>query len=297
MKKLPVISLIFIFIFTACEKKIDSINKLSISSETVVLINLDNGTTVYELNETKKMYPASLTKLVTAMVTLDKVKNTDNTKYEAPFVIFDELQGQGASMVGYSPGEVITVTDLLYSLLIHSACDSAGILAWNVGGTQSKFIDMMNEKATAIGCTDTNFVNPHGLYDSNQYTNAHDMALIAQYAYKNYPKLIEIACTKEYTMKATNYQSEGWKTIKHTNKMLDPNSEYYYQYAKGLKTGTLDESGRCLITIASKEGNNYLLVSLGSPLYDAKHNAVYDVFTDHKNFYDWVFDSINADKS
>jgi D-alanyl-D-alanine carboxypeptidase (penicillin-binding protein 5/6) len=265
----------------------------TISSEAAVLINLDKDTTLYELNPTKKMYPASLTKIVTAMVVLDNVKDIDNTEYEAPLAVFDELYGQGASSVGYSRGEIMTVNDLLYSLLMLSACESAGILAWNVGGTQSKFIDMMNEKATAIGCVGTRFVNPHGLYDSNQYTNARDMALIAQYAYKNYPKLLEIACTKEYTMQATNYQAEGWKTIKHTNKMLDPNSEYYYQYCKGLKTGTLDESGRNLVTFASKDGNNYLFVTLGSPLYDSEGNAVFDLYTDHKDIYEWAFNTFS----
>jgi D-alanyl-D-alanine carboxypeptidase (penicillin-binding protein 5/6) len=122
------------------------------------------------------------------------------------------------------------------------------------------------------------------------------MALIAQFAYKNYPKLIEIASTREYVMGATNYQEAGWKTIKHTNKMLDSASEYYYEYAKGIKTGTLDESGRNLITIGSKDGNNYLFISLGAPLYDADGNAIYTVYEDHKNVYEWVFNSFSYQK-
>ncbi|MDR0903611.1 MAG: D-alanyl-D-alanine carboxypeptidase [Ruminococcus sp.] len=268
----------------------------TISSEAAVLINLDKDITVYEKNPTKKMYPASLTKLVTAMVVLDNVSDIDNTEFEAPLAVFDELYGQGASSVGYSRGEVATVKDLLYSLLMLSACESAGILAWNVGETQTEFVQMMNDKATAIGCTGTNFVNPHGLFDPNQYTNARDMALIAQFAYKNYPKLIQIASTKEYVMGATNYQQEGWKTIKHTNKMLDPNSEYYYEYCKGIKTGTLDESGRNLVTIGSKDGNNYLFISLGAPLYDADGNAIYTLYEDHKNVYEWVFNSFSYQK-
>jgi D-alanyl-D-alanine carboxypeptidase (penicillin-binding protein 5/6) len=302
--KIGKISLCFLLIITIITGIVPAVNagavlftpNFTISSPAAVLINLDKDLTVFEKNPTKKMYPASLTKIVTAMVVLDHVKDIDNTEYEAPLAVFDELYGQGASSVGYSRGEVATVTDLLYSLLMLSACESAGILAWNVGGTQSEFIEMMNEKASSIGCTGTNFVNPHGLYDANQYTNARDMALIAQYAYKNYPKLIEIACTKEYTMQATNYQPEGWKTIRHTNKMLDSSSDYYYQYCKGLKTGTLDESGRNLITLASMDGNNYLFVTLGSPLYDAEGNSVYDVFTDHKDVYEWAFNSFSYQK-
>jgi D-alanyl-D-alanine carboxypeptidase (penicillin-binding protein 5/6) len=268
----------------------------TISSEAAVLINLDRDITVFEKNPTKKMYPASLTKIVTAMVVLDNVTDLDNTEFEAPLAVFDELYGQGASSVGYSRGEVATVTDLMYSMLMLSACESAGILAWNVGGTQAEFIEMMNDKATAIGCTGTHFVNPHGLYDPNQYTNARDMALIAQFAYKNYPKLIDIATTKEYVMQATNYQAQGWKTIKHTNKMLDPNSDYYYQYCKGLKTGTLDESGRCLATLGSRDGNNYLFVTLGSPLYDADGNSSYKLYEDHANIYEWAFNNFSYQK-
>jgi D-alanyl-D-alanine carboxypeptidase (penicillin-binding protein 5/6) len=271
--------------------------EVPIWSEAAVLVNLDKDVTIYEKNPTKKMYPASLTKIVTAMVVLDNVADIDNTTFEAPLAVFDELYKTGASTVGFSRGEVTTVKDLMYSMLMLSACESAGILAYNVGdGDQHKFVQMMNEKAAQIGCTGTNFVNPHGLYNDNQYTNAHDMSLIGQYAYKNYPKLIEIACTRQYEMKATNYQEEGWKTISHTNKMLDPASEYYYQYVRGLKTGTLDESGRCLMTLAGKDGNNYLLVTLGAPLEDAEGNTIQPQYEDHKNLYEWAFNTFIYEK-
>jgi D-alanyl-D-alanine carboxypeptidase (penicillin-binding protein 5/6) len=268
-----------------------------IMSEAAVLVNLDKDVTIYEKNPTKKMYPASLTKIVTAMVVLDNVSDIENTTFEAPLAVFDELYLTGASTVGYSRGEVATVKDLMYSMLMLSACESAGILAYNIGdGDSHKFIQMMNEKAAQIGCTGTNFVNSHGLYDDNQYTNAHDMSLIGQYAYKNYPKLIEIACTRQYEMKATNYQEEGWKTITHTNKMLDPASDYYYQYVRGMKTGTLDESGRCLMTLGAKDGNNYLLVTLGAPQKDADGETIQPQYEDHKLLYDWAFNTFIYEK-
>lgn len=268
-----------------------------VNSEAAVLINLDKDVVVYEKNPTKKIYPASLTKIMTAIIVLDHVKDLDNTEFEAPLVVFDELYGQGASAVGFSRGEVATVTDLMYSMLMYSACESAGILAYNVGNESiPNFVDMMNEKAKEIGCTGTNFVNPHGLFDENQYTNARDIALIAKYAVENYPKFVEIACTTEYTMKATNYQAEGWATIYHTNKMLRPSSDYYYQYARGLKTGTLDESGRNLASMARKDGNNYLLVTMGAPMYDADGNTVNGQFEDHKNIYEWAFENFSYEK-
>ncbi len=264
----------------------------TISSEAAVLINLDKDVVVYSKNADKKMYPASLTKVMTAMIVLDNVKDLDNTKFEAPLVVFDELYGQNASAVGLSRGEITTVTDLMYSLMLKSACESAGILAYHVGGESiANFVDMMNAKAKAIGCTGTHFVNPHGLYDDDQYTNANDMAKIVKYAVDNYPKLVEIATTPDYEMQPTNYHEAGWAHIYHTNNMLNRSSQYYYQYAKGFKTGTLDESGRNLATLGSRDGNNYLLVTLKSPQYDEEGNTIYKVYDDHKNLYEWAFDN------
>lgn len=268
----------------------------TVSSEAAVLINLDKDILVYEKNPTKKMYPASLTKIMTAIVVLDHVDDLDNTTFEAPLVVFDELYGQGASSVGYSRGEIITVNDLMYSMLMASACESAGILAYNVGGGSiPNFIDMMNQKAAEIGCTGTNFVNPHGLYDDDQYTNAHDMAIIAKYAVDNYPKFVEIATTTEYTLHATNYSPDGWLTIHHTNAMIQK-GEFYYEPARGLKTGTLDESGRNLASMASKDGNNYLLITMGAPIKDAEGNKANDQYTDQQNIYEWAFNTFSYEK-
>lgn len=290
-------ALFFAFLLPLKSEAITFTPNFTVASESAVLINLDKNITVYEKNPTKKMYPASLTKIMTAMVVLDNVKDLDNTTFEAPLVVFDELYGTGATAVGLSRGEVTTVADLMYSMMIHSACESAGILAYNVGGESiPNFVNMMNEKAQAIGCTGTHFANPHGLYDDDQYTNARDMALITQYAVENYPKFVEIACATEYTMHATNYQPEGWVTVYHRNKMLQTSSEYYYQYARGIKTGTLDESGRNLVSMARKDGNNYLLVTMGAPLYDADGNDINLQYDDQKNIYEWAFNTFSFEK-
>ncbi len=268
----------------------------TVSSEAAVLINLDKDTILYEKNPTKKMYPASLTKIMTAIVVLDHVTDLDNTKYEAPLAVFDDLYGKNPSAVGYSRGEIITVNDLMYSMLMYSACESAGILAYNVGGDSiQNFVDMMNQKAEEIGCTGTHFVNPHGLYDDEQYTNARDMAIIAKYAVDNYPKFVEIATTTEYTLHATNYHEEGWTTIHHTNAMT-LKGEFYYEPARGLKTGTLDESGRNLVSMASKDGNNYLLVTMCAPMYNEDGTKANDQYTDQKNIYEWAFNTFSYEK-
>lgn len=268
----------------------------TVSSEAAVLINLDKDIVVYEKNPTKKMYPASLTKIMTAIVVLDHVQDLDNTTYEAPLAVFDDLYGKGASAVGYSRGELIVATDLMYSMLLASACESAGILAYNVGGQSiANFIDMMNQKAVEIGCTGTNFVNPHGLYDDNQYTNAHDMALIAKYAVDNYPKFVEIATTTEYSLGATNYNAAGWATVHHTNAMTQ-NGAFYYEPVRGLKTGTLDESGRNLASMASRDGNNYLLITMGAPINNPDGTKCNDQYSDHENIYEWAFNTFSYEK-
>lgn len=279
-----------------CVSAVTFTPNFTVSSEAAVLINLDKDVIVYEKNPTKKMYPASLTKIMTAIVVLDHVKDLDNTTFEAPLVVFDDLYGKNPSSVGYSRGEIITATDLMYSMLMASACESAGILAYHVGGESiPNFIDMMNQKAAEIGCTGTNFTNPHGLYDDNQYTNAYDMALIAKYAVDNYPKFVEIATTTEYTLSATNKHEESWQTIYHTNAMTRKGS-FYYEPARGIKTGTLDESGRNLVAMASRDGNNYLLITMGAPMYNADGTKANEQYTDHENIFEWAFNTFSYEK-
>lgn len=262
-----------------------------VKSEAAYLINLDTGIVIYEKNANKKMYPASLTKIMTATLVLENVSDLDNTVITAPLEVFDELYLTGASSVGYCNGEIADANDLMHAMLMSSACEAAGILAYHVGGNSTQnFINMMNERAASLGCNDTHFVNSHGLFDENQYTTARDMATITLHALE-LPKFLDIANTYEYTPKATNKHEENWTTFYHTNKMLSKASDNYCSFVKGIKTGTLDESGRCLVTMASKDGFNYLLVTLGAPTDDpASH------YTDHKNIYNWAFETFSFKK-
>lgn len=261
-----------------------------IYSEAAYLINLDTGIVIYEKNAEQQEYPASLTKIMTAILTLENVPDIDNTMVTAPSYVFDELYQSGASTADFRPYETAPVKDLLYGMILQSACEAANILADYVGGgSMPKFIEMMNAKAQALGATSTHFVNPHGLFDANQYTTAKDMAIITQYA-MSLSKFNEIANTTSYTIGTTNKHTET-RTVSHTNLMLDKikGGEYYYQYAKGIKTGTLDESGRCLVSTASKDGYNYLLVTLNAPVKDAEGNNKFYNFVDAITLYDWAF--------
>lgn len=263
---------------------------VNIYSKAVYMVNTDSDTVVYALNENEKMYPASLTKIMTTMIVLEK--ETDfQKKLTMSYAVRDELYNTGARICDLQPGEEITVEDLLYAAMVPSACDAAAVLAEYYGnGSEADFVEMMNQKAQELGAVNTHFVNSHGLHDDNQYTTARDMYLITKAALET-PGFEKIATTVTYTMKATNKHPEE-RVYSHSNLMLNQaaGGEYYYPYARGIKTGTTDESGKNLITMASKDGFNYILVTLGAPL---KINGARDNYAiyDHRALYKWAFNT------
>ena len=261
----------------------------TIHSEAACLVSLDTGDIIFEQCAEEKKYPASLTKIMTAILVLESIDDLDNTVITAPGYIFDELyEIGGASTADFRRNEEATAKDLMYGMMLQSACEAASILADYVGGgSVSNFVDMMNSKAAELGCTNTHFTNAHGLFNENQYTTARDMAIIAEYAV-GLPHFMEICNTYTYELPATNKHSEP-RTVVHTNKLLSKNSDYYYEFARGVKTGTLDECGKNLVSTASKDGYNYLLVTLGAPQKDEEGNTQNYQFEDAKILYEWAF--------
>lgn len=256
-------------------------------SEAYMLINLDDDSypVVAEKNQDEKMYPASLTKIVTAIVTLNNVSNLQEqvTVSEAAFNI---LLGTGAQVAGLEIGDTLTVEQLLYLTMVHSACDASEVLAEYVGGTRDNFVKMMNDYAASLGCTGTNFVNPDGLHDENHYTTASDLAKITLDALKN-STFTKIAYTVEYEYDGMNYYN--------TNLMLRRGYlSYYYEYAKGIKTGSTSEAGYCVITTASKDGYNYLAIVLGAPVIDYNNDGYEEKcsFIDAATLFKWAFGSL-----
>ena len=267
----------------------------AINSEAAYLVNLDTGMVMYKKNENKKLYPASLTKIMTAILVLESGKDLDKTVVTAPSYIFDDLWKLDASTAGIMAGEQITLRDLLYALMLPSACEAGSILAdYFGGGSIPKFVAQMNARAKELGCKNTHFVNAHGLHNPDQQTTAYDMYLITKHAMTLTP-FMEIACTPKYTMQATNKHPKT-RNIYHTNEILRTTSsysKYYYPYMKGIKTGTTDESGKNLVSTASKNGYNYLLITMGAPLKYSNGKPVGDngSYIDAINLYDWAFDN------
>lgn len=259
----------------------------TIYAESYMLINLDDDSypVVAEKNSEEKLYPASLTKIVTAMVVLNNVSDLSQTTKMSQ-TAYENTLGTGAQVAGIEVGEELTIEKLLYLTMVHSACDACQVLAEFVSGSEQAFVQKMNEWVKSLGCSNTNFVNPDGLHDSNHYTTAKDMATITIEALKN-PTFVKIATT-------TSVEFHGL-TLGHTNLMLQPGYvTYYYEYAQGIKTGSTDEAEYCVITKASKDGYNYLAVVLKSP-QQAINGEPYLTkcsFVDAKSLFEWAFDSL-----
>ncbi len=264
-------------------------------SEAVYMVNSDTGDVVFEKNAAKKMYPASTTKIMTAIVALENVSDW-NKKVTVPYDCFNEFVGDDPNKWDPSHADIqplqdnLTYKDCIYALMLPSACEAANILAYNIGGgNMEKFYAMMNEKAKELGCTGTNFSNAHGLYEDTNYTTAKDLYLITEYAMTNLPKFVEVVGTYEYEMPA-NANNEEPYYIYSTISLMRPTSMYYYEYATGVKTGTVDQSGRCLVSTAKKQFT-YTLVTLGAPIYDSEGEYYEEWYSmvDHINLYEWAF--------
>lgn len=258
---------------------------VKIYADSYMLISLDDDShpVVAQKNQDKQKFPASLTKIVTAIVTINKVKDL-SAKTTVSKTAHDALLGTGAQVAGLKIGDTLTIEQLLYLTMVHSACDACQVLAEYVSGSTAEFVKEMNAWAKSVGCTNTNFVNPDGLHDDNHYTTASDLAKITLAAMKN-DVFNRISSTQQYVY-------NGY-TFVHTNFMLDRfHITYYYEYAQGIKTGSTAEAGYCVITKASKDGYNYLAIVLDSPIkkldgYDTKCS-----FIDAKNLFDWAFNSL-----
>ena len=239
-------------------------------SKAVYLENLNTGTVVYEKDSGQKMYPASTTKIMTFIITAENVSDLDSTKVTIEQEVIDGLDPESTVMgLAQHVGEQVSVRDLLYGLMLPSGNDAALVLADHIGGGIEGFAEKMNAKAAELGCKDTHFANPHGLYDPDHYTTARDMALIARHA-MTITSFMEICNTVSYT-------PNGFEPLRNTNFMIDSEAMggmYYYEYTEGIKTGYLDEAGKCLVTSSDKDGDKYLCVCFGAD-YDYEENVNY----------------------
>lgn len=298
MKKILSVLMIFtvllssVFSLSANAAYDEAMEAMKLYSDCVLLMSADNGEVVFNKNAGKQTPPASLTKIVTAIVVLENCKDLDAT-VTVPESCIKELDGTGSSLGGLQAGETLSVYNLLASLLIQSANEAATTLADYIsGGDRAKFISMMNEVAERLGCKNSHFVNPHGLHDENQYVTAEDMATFMLHAME-FPAFKEIVGKASYKMPATNLQEE--RNVLNTNYLMNSAyKDYYCKYVTGGKTGSTSDAGRCVVVTASKDGYNYVAVALNSTFSDVDGDGVNEngAFLDTKEMLEWTFKNI-----
>ncbi|WP_051588866.1 serine hydrolase [Ruminococcus sp. NK3A76] len=266
---------------------------IKIYSEAVYMVNTDTGDVIVDINADEARVPASLTKIMTAVVCLEQFKD-DPDQLKEKYVhgdntAFDELYGTGASTADIQPFEDVCYYDLLCALMLPSSCEAANIIALNISDSIPHFCDLMNEEAQKLGMKNSHFSNAHGLFSKKNYSSCRDMAILTQYALDTFPVFGEIVSKPTYNLPPTDEHPDG-TLIVNTNEMLDETSDYYYSPVKGVKTGTLDDAGRCLVSTASMNGKNYMLVTMGAPLYkEGTEEPEYYNLIDHKAIYQWAF--------
>lgn len=242
-----------------------------ITGEAAVLMNSKTGQVLFEKNPFLRVYPASTTKIMTAILALEsgRIGETVSITLEAC-----AIEG---SAIGLQEGEQFLLEDLIYALMLNSGNDSAVAIACHVGGSVEGFVQLMNKRAAELGAADTHFNNPNGLPDPNHYSTARDMALIARYAMQN-PEFREIVSTKIKTITRSDPNAQTY--LENGNRLL-----WNYQGAIGVKTGYTEEARQCLVSAAAKEDRELIAVVMKS--------EGYDIWTDSSKLLDCGFIEFN----
>ncbi len=260
----------------------------------VILVDDDNREVLYGFHAYERMYPASITKIMTSLVVLDAVDKGElslDTQVTASAQAVD--LPWDSSTAGIKAGEVLTVLDLLYCDLLPSGNEACNILSEAVAGTSAQFVALMNEKAAQLGMEDTHFMNPHGLHDPEHYTTAYDIYLMASAAMEN-ETFRTIVRTPSYTLPATNLQPE--RVIYTSNGLLSNFYAIGYTYSKaiGIKTGNTGEAGRCLASAAMDElGRTFYCVVLGTEDTVDENGRHFWSFSETKRLLEWAFNNFH----
>lgn len=277
MKKIITAIFVFTFLITISINA-KAYEKPSINAESGILMDLNTGQILYEKNINEKLSPASTTKILTALITLEKCKLDDKV------VVGSKPPFEDGSKIYLLEGEEITVKDLLYAMMLESANDAALALAEYISGSSSEFAKLMNKRAVELGCNNSNFVNPNGLYEDNHYTTAYDLALISKAAMEN-TTFREIVTTEYYEIKPTNKQLET-RYIYNINKLIR-GTKYKYEGIDGVKTGYTTKSKNTIVASATRGNQKILAVQLRSEN---------DLYEDTIKLLDYGFNAFKSEK-
>lgn len=267
------------------------------SSEAILIMESSTGKIIYEKNGYEQKYPASTTKILTAILAIEHC-NLDEMATASEFAISSIPSGYSTANIQI--GESLSVRDLLYALMLQSANESAVVLAEHISGSQEAFADLMNQKAEEIGCKNTHFVNPNGVHDEDHYSTAYDLALIAKYAMQN-ETFREIVKTTSFTLPATSAYPSNTRTYTNTNNLIiydnrNRPDNYYYEYATGIKTGYTSAAKNCLVSSAEKNGIEYICVVLGASITYGNSGSISARYVDTINLFNYAFDNYSFRK-
>ena len=272
------------------------LDAMDVNAAAALLVDPDTGEVLYEKNPHEQRYPASITKVMTCLLTLEAVDRGELT-LEQTVTASQALHtgiGDNASTADIKAGEQIRIIDLLYAALIPSANEACNVLAEAVSGDVVTFVALMNQRAAELGMEDTHFANTHGYHDANHYTSAWDIYLMCKEAMQ-YETFRTIVGSVGYTMPATNLHEEPLEV--HANNALISNWRvrgYLYQYATGIKTGSTPEAGYCLAASATKEDRSLISVVLGcerEPGTTGSDGFIY--FDETIRLFDWGFNNFS----
>lgn len=256
-----------------------------IGAESAILIEANTGIVLYEKNIHEKLYPASITKILTALVAYDNSDMNDMVTFSYDAV--NSIDWRYDANMGINAKSSITMEETLYGMLVGSANEAAYAIAEHVSGDGKldDFAKLMNEKAVSLGCTDSNFVTPNGIHNDNHYTSAHDMACIARAFFSN-DFLSNISCTPSYHFKKTDTQPKEDMAVYAKSKLF-PGKEYAYEGLVGTKTGYTDKARQTLVSCAERDGMKLICVVL-------KEEAPYQ-YTDTIDLFNYGFSNFTIE--
>ena len=272
------------------------LNDMHIEATAAILVDAATGTVLYDQDAHEQRYPASITKVMTALLAIEAVDRGE-LALDQVITVGSEVNrdvGDGSSTQDIKEGEQLTVQDVLYCALIASANEACNVLAQVVSGSVDSFVELMNQRASELGMADTHFVNTHGYHDPDHYTTAYDISLMCMEAMKH-ETFRTIVTSKSYIVPATNLHEE--RELHETNALVSTwrITGYYYQYATGIKTGSTPEAGYCLASSASKDGVDLIAVVLGAEnpkREDGSTNRLQ--FSESSRLLDWGFNSFST---
>lgn len=238
------------------------------TSPYIYLIDRKTGSVVHEKNAKEKAYPASLTKIMTAIVALEHINDLSET---APIDIdtYKKMVARNSSMAGFFGREKVTYRDLLYGTILSSGGEAANSLAVHIAGNVDSFVQMMNDKADEIGLNDTHFTNPEGLHNEDQYTTAFDMAKLLDYALDN-GHFKAIFTKKTFLTTSTAEHPDGILLESSVLKFLNKEEQNGFEIIGG-KSGTTSEAGQCWATLGLVNDHEYICIVMGAPLKDIRN--------------------------